>query len=93
MAGYISEWICSLFPFSFSKYIYVDTYAELHDFLGNDFSNMTRIGGPIADNGSKSISERRTKPVRLKANVQVLLQRKAVMRGFIKWKHMDRMSK
>lgn len=68
-AEYISEWICGLFPFSFSKYIYVDTYAELHNFLGNDISNMIRVGGPVADNGSKSISERRTKPVRLKANV------------------------
>lgn len=66
---------------------------ELHDFLGNDISNLTRVGVPIADNGGKSISERRTKSVRLNANVTVLLQRKAVMRGFIKWKHMDRSSK
>lgn len=66
---------------------------ELHDFLGNDISNLTRVGVPIADNGGRSISERRTKSVRLNANVTVLLQRKAVMRGFIKWKHMDRSSK
>lgn len=47
--------VCFLFH---SVSTYVVTYAELHDFLSNEISNMTRVGGPIADNGSKSISER-----------------------------------
>lgn len=52
-AAHVSECICRLFPFSFSRYIYVNTYAELHDFLGNSISDMTMAGGPTTVNGSK----------------------------------------